>query len=150
MLNNQPVNTCYYFLDYLVSVAKKKPDEKSEIVVGGITAFIARKMVVGEESGINRIEENNRLDLDTITAMKVRKTTRRGGWIVFLDTSSFTFYITVLRFRVWSSSESEWVQSLCAADKVKNRRRKNINSYTGSFHKPEVVLSSLHFQGEFH
>jgi len=79
MLNNQPVNTCYYFLDYLVSVAKKKPDEKSEIVVGGITAFIARKMVVGEESGINRIEENNRLDLDTITAMKVRKTTRRGG-----------------------------------------------------------------------
>ena len=42
------------------------------------------------------------------------------------------------------------VQSLCTADKVKNRRRKNTNNYTGSFHKPEVVLSSLHFQGEFH
>jgi len=69
MLNNQPVNTCYYLLDYLVSVAKKKSDEKSEIVVGGITAFIARKMGVGEESGINRIEKNNRLDLDTLTTM---------------------------------------------------------------------------------
>ena len=42
------------------------------------------------------------------------------------------------------------VQSLCAADNVKNRRRKNTINYTGSFHKPEVVLSSLHFQGEFH
>jgi len=38
--------------------------------------------------------------------LKVRKTTRRGGWIVFLETSSFTFLITVLRFRVWVSSES--------------------------------------------
>jgi len=44
----------------------------------------------------------------------------------------------------------EWVQSLCAADNVKNRRRNNTINYTGSFHKPEVVLSSLHFQGEFH
>jgi len=43
MSNNQPVNTCYYLLDYLISIAKKKPDEKSEIVVGGITAFIAKR-----------------------------------------------------------------------------------------------------------
>jgi len=71
MLNNQHVNTCYYLLDYLVSVAKKKPDEKSEIMVGGITAFIAKKMGVGEESGINRIEENNRLNLDTLTSMLI-------------------------------------------------------------------------------
>jgi hypothetical protein len=63
------VNTCYYLLDYLVSVAKKKPDEKSEIVVGGIITFIARKMGVGEENGITRIEGNNRLDLDTLTTM---------------------------------------------------------------------------------
>ena len=28
-------------------------------------------------------------------------------------------------------------------------RRKTQNNYTGSFHKPEVVLSPLHFQGEF-
>jgi len=69
MLNNQPMNTWYYLLDYLVSVAEKKPDEKSETVVGWIIAFIARKMGVGEESGINRIEENNRLDLDTLTTM---------------------------------------------------------------------------------
>jgi len=39
MLNNQHVNTYYYLLDYLVFVAKKKPDEKSEIVVGGIIVF---------------------------------------------------------------------------------------------------------------
>ena len=76
--------------------------------------------------------------------VKVRKTTRRGGWIVFLETSSFTFYRTVLRFRVWVSSES--LQRI----NVKNRRRKNTGNYTGSFHKPEIVLSPLHFQGEFH
>jgi len=28
-------------------------------------------------------------------------------------------------------------------------RRKTQSNYTGSFHKPEVVLSPLHFQGEF-
>jgi len=27
--------------------------------------------------------------------------------------------------------------------------RKTQSNYTGSFHKPEVVLSPLHFQGEF-
>jgi len=43
---------------------------------------------------------------------------------LFLKTSSFTFWRTVLRFRVWSSSESEWVQSLCAADKCKEQRKR--------------------------
>jgi len=33
---------------------------------------------------------------------------------------------------------------------LKNReRRKTQSNYTGSFHKPEVVLSPFHFQGEF-
>jgi len=40
---------------------------------------------------------------------------------------------------------------ICSAPMLKkNRRRKNTSNYTGSFHKPEVLLSSLHFQGEFH
>jgi len=69
MLSKQPVNTCYYLLDYLVSVARKKLDEKSEIVVGGIITFIARKFGVGEERGLNKIEGNNRLDIDTLTSM---------------------------------------------------------------------------------
>ena len=43
---------------------------------------------------------------------------------LFLKTSSFTFWRTVLRFRVWSRSESEWVQSLCAADKCKEQRKR--------------------------
>jgi hypothetical protein len=47
MLYNNHVNTCYYLLDYLVSAAKKKPYEKSEIVVSGIITFIARKMRLG-------------------------------------------------------------------------------------------------------
>jgi len=36
------------------------------------------------------------------------KNHKKGGgvWIVFLKTSSFTFWRTVLRFRVWVSSES--------------------------------------------
>ena len=81
--------------------------------------------------------------------VKVRKTTRRGGWIVFLKTSSFTFWRTVL-------TESEVVQSLSEFRvfvqriNVKNRGRKNTSNYTGSFYKSEVVLSPLHFQGEFH
>ena len=43
---------------------------------------------------------------------------------MFLKTSSLTFWITVLRFRVWSNSESEWVQSLCAADNCKEQKKK--------------------------
>ena len=50
-------------------VAKKKLDDKSKIVVGGIITFIARKMEVGAESGLARIERNFRLDLDTLTFM---------------------------------------------------------------------------------
>ena len=82
--------------------------------------------------------------------LKVRKTTRRGGWIVFLETSSLRSE------ELFSGSESEVVESLSELRvfvqriNVKNRRRNNTSSYTGSFHKPEVVLSSLHFQGEFH
>ena len=40
--------------------------------------------------------------------LKVRKTTRRGGWIVFSKTSFFTFWKTVPRFRVWNSLESDF------------------------------------------
>jgi hypothetical protein len=42
-------------------------------VVGGIITCIARKMGVGEESGINKIEGNNRLNLDTLTYMMIVK-----------------------------------------------------------------------------
>jgi len=68
-LYNHPVNICYYLLDYLVSLAKKKPDDKGDIVVGGLNTFIARKFGVGEESGVNIIEENIYLNLDTLTSM---------------------------------------------------------------------------------
>jgi len=33
--------------------------------------------------------------------------------------------------------------------KSERERRKTQSNYTGSFHKPEVVMSPLHFQGEF-
>ena len=68
-LYNHPVNICYYFLDYLVSLSKKKPDDKCDIVVGGIITFIARKFGVGEESKVNMIEENIYLNLDTLTSL---------------------------------------------------------------------------------
>ena len=74
MLYNHPVNTCYYFLDYLVSIVKKKPDDKSEIVVGGIITFIARNIGVSENNGIIRIEGNNSLDLDILTTMSFNRT----------------------------------------------------------------------------
>jgi len=69
MLNNRLVNTCYYLLDYLVYVARKKADEKNELVVGGNITFIVRKMGVSEESGLNKIEGNNKLHIDTLVSM---------------------------------------------------------------------------------
>ena len=69
ILYNHPVNVCYYLIDHLVSIPKKKPDDKGDIVVGGILTFIARKFGVGEESGINKIEGNIYLSLDTLASM---------------------------------------------------------------------------------
>ena len=69
MLYNHSVNICYYLVDYLVSVAKKKPDNKGDIVVGGITTFIARKFEVNVSERINRIKGNNYLNLDILTSM---------------------------------------------------------------------------------
>jgi len=34
-------------------------------------------------------------------------------------------------------------------DREREREEKDTNNYTGSFHNPGVVLSPLHFQGEF-
>jgi len=39
VLYNHPVNICYYLLDYLVSIAKNKSDDKGDIMVGGIIIF---------------------------------------------------------------------------------------------------------------
>jgi len=72
MLNDRPVNTCYYLLDYLASVGAKS-DVRSEIVVGGIITFIARKFGVGEVQGINWVEGNNRLNIDTLVAINFIK-----------------------------------------------------------------------------
>jgi hypothetical protein len=72
MLNDHPVNTCYYLLDYLASVGTKS-DGKSEIVVGGIITFIAGKFGVGEDKGINPIKGNNGHNIDTLIAMNFIK-----------------------------------------------------------------------------
>jgi len=72
MLNNLPLNTCYYLLDYLASLGSK-PDGKGEIGVGGIITYIARKFGVGEDQGLNRIEGNNRLNIETLVAMNFIK-----------------------------------------------------------------------------
>jgi len=74
MLYNHPVNICYYLLDYLVSIAKKKPYDKGDIVVGGIITFIARKFGVSVNQWIKRIEGNYYLDLDAITMMSFLRT----------------------------------------------------------------------------
>jgi len=74
MLYNHHVNICYYLIDYLVLIARKKPDDKSDIVVGGIITFIARKFGVNMSKGINRIEGNYYLDLDTLTTMSFIRT----------------------------------------------------------------------------
>ena len=45
MLYKHHVNICYYLIDYLISIARKKSDDKSDIVVGGIITFIARETI---------------------------------------------------------------------------------------------------------
>jgi len=61
-------------IDYLVSIARKKPDDKSDIVVGGIITFIAMKLGVNMSKGINGIKGNYYLDLDTLTTMSFIRT----------------------------------------------------------------------------
>jgi hypothetical protein len=58
MIYNHTAYICYYLFDYLVSIAKKKPDHKGDIMVGGIITFIARKFGVSMNQGIKRIEGN--------------------------------------------------------------------------------------------
>jgi len=72
MLNDRPMNTCFYLLDYLASVGAKS-NVRSEIVVGGIITYIARKFGVGEDQGLNRIKGNNRLNIETLIAMNFIK-----------------------------------------------------------------------------
>jgi len=72
MLKNRPVNTCFYLLDYLASLGVKS-SVSSEIVVEGIITFIARQFGVGEDQGLNRIEGNNRLNIETLIAMNFIK-----------------------------------------------------------------------------
>jgi len=72
MLNARPVNTCFYLLDYLASVGTRS-NGNGEIVVGGIITFITRKFGMSEDQRINRIEGNNRLNIDTLIAMNFIK-----------------------------------------------------------------------------
>jgi len=72
MLNARPVNTLFYLLDYLAYVGTRS-DGKGEIMVGGIITYIARKFGVREDQGLNRIEDNNRLNIDTLIAMNFIK-----------------------------------------------------------------------------
>ena len=83
--------------------------------------------------------------------MKVRKT-QEGGWIVLAFSSFSPTEVTdqkQIEFSFWCDN-----QNLNAADKNTERerereRRKTQSNYTSSIHKPEVVLSLLHFQWEF-
>ena len=78
------------------------------------------------------------------------KNTRRGGWIM-LDFSSI---FSKMQEHLWSEARritSELGDQECM-QRNRNRdkgRRKTQAIYTGSFHKPEVVLCPLHFQREF-
>ena len=68
MLSNNPVNTCYYLLDYLASIGAKS-NNRAGVVVSGIITFIARKFGVGEDNKMNPIEGNNRLTIETLISM---------------------------------------------------------------------------------
>jgi hypothetical protein len=71
MLFNHHINIYYYLLDYLVSIVKKKPNDKGDIMVGGIITLLVRKFGVSVNQGIKRIEGNFCLDLHTITTLSL-------------------------------------------------------------------------------
>jgi len=74
---------------------------------------------------------------------------KKGGWIV-LAFSSFSSKLKDTDQKQFKNNFWSDVQNYVTADKNREREgRKTQNNYTGSFHKPEVVLSALHFQGEF-
>jgi hypothetical protein len=62
------------FAYYFVSIARRKPNDKGDIVVGGIITFITRKFGVNVNQGIKRIEGNYYLDLHTLTTMSFLRT----------------------------------------------------------------------------
>jgi len=77
---------------------------------------------------------------------------KKGGLNCVFKNVSFLRKLALFSgFRVWWSSDSN--QSSESQQRNKNKckkERRHKQFYTGSFHKPEVVLSPLHFQGEFH
>ena len=78
--------------------------------------------------------------------LKVRKTQEGGLNCVYFFFNFSPTEVTdqkQIEFSFWS-----YIHNLNAEDKYRERRKTQSN-YTGSFHKPEVVMSPLHFQGEF-
>jgi hypothetical protein len=62
------------FAYYLVSIARKKLDDKGDIVEGGIITFVARMFGVSVNQGKKRIEGNYYLDLYTLTTLSFLRT----------------------------------------------------------------------------
>ena len=74
------------------------------------------------------------------------KNTRRGGWIVL----AFSSFSLKLEHRP-EVPLLKWYSKLELQQRRSKRKREERHKaiYLGSFHKPEVVMSPLHFQGEF-
>jgi len=79
--------------------------------------------------------------------LKVRKT-QEGGWIVLAFLRFLLSWKTLIKSNSRTVSEVMFRTKL---QRIKTERegRKTQSNYTDSFHKPEVVMSPLHFQGEF-
>ena len=58
-------------------------------------------------------------------------------------------YIKMWYLKIVAFESCRCIKSCCCIVKIKREKRKTQNNYTGSFHNPKVVLSPLHFQGEF-
>jgi len=83
-----------------------------------------------------------------VLMLKVRKNTRRGEGGLNCVFKNFSF----LRYETCSQGQSqiEFRVLMQRIDSKSAEKERTQSNYTGSFHKPEVVLSPLHFQGEFH
>ncbi|AES87888.2 hypothetical protein MTR_4g036480 [Medicago truncatula] len=118
MLYNRPVNTCYYLLDYLVYVANKKLDDKSDIVVGGIITFIARK--IGSERPRRHSEGKATHDLDDAKstggkqgmADALTEMTKRSSYFQQIeeDVQKYTKHIIELRSSITNFKTKEMTE----------------------------------------
>jgi len=121
-------------LDYLASIGTKS-NLVADIVVGGVITFIAGKFGVSEEEGINQIEGNNKLNIETLISMKFIK--HRPPLKYALTLNVPIEFLLPNPSRTNTEMEENWLY----VDNVQVHEEQNVDEGEGA---------NLHQEGEHH